>query len=155
MTKGVRMPTSSKMYSRAAKRLSRVFVDLLVRGKKRVTSMGCNKYPLIERDVLSRYDWTYFVSHKSDVVDAFEKFVVNQRVESIRSEAVVVRSNNVRKFKQESLENPCRQRNTKQSITIADRPKQNGVAKWRLVMIESTPLAATTQASKLFPGSSC
>ena len=54
MVKGMAITLiSSKTHDRAAKRLSRVFVDL--GGKNYVTSMGANKYPMIVRDDFSHY----------------------------------------------------------------------------------------------------
>ena len=48
MAKVMRTPIPSKTYGRAAKRLSRVFVDLVE--KKHVASMGGNTYPMTVRD---------------------------------------------------------------------------------------------------------
>ena len=67
-----------------------MFVDL--GGKKHVTPMGGNKYPMIIRDDFSRYAWLYFISHKSDAAEAFKQFWADLRVEGIPSEVVVVRS---------------------------------------------------------------
>ena len=51
MAKGLRMSIPKKMDNRAVK--SRVFEDL--GGKRRVASVGRNKYPMIMRDDFSRY----------------------------------------------------------------------------------------------------
>ena len=89
MAKGIRMSIPSKTHSREDMRLSRVLVDL--GGKKRVTSMGGNKYPMIIRDDFSRYAWLYFISHKYDAAEAFKQFLADLRVEGILSEVVAVR----------------------------------------------------------------
>ena len=106
MAKGICLSIPSKSHSREDKRLSRVFVDL--EGKKHVTSMGGNKYPMIIRDDFSRYAWLYFISHESDVAEAFKHFLVDLRVEGIPSEVVVVRPDNGGKFNQGEFGQLCR-----------------------------------------------
>ena len=140
MAKGIRMSIPSKTHSREDKRLSRVFVDL--GGKKHVTSMGGNKYPMIIRDDFSRYAWLYYISHKSDAAEAFKQFLADLRVEGIPSEVVIVRSDNGGEFNQGEFGQLCRERNIKQEFTTADSPEYNGVAERGLAMIESAALAA-------------
>ena len=146
LAKGIRMSTPSKTHCREDNRLSRVFVDL--GGKKHVTSMGGNKYPMIIRDDFSRYAWLYYISHKSDAAEAFKQFLADLRVEGISSEVVVVRSDHGGEFNQGEFGQLCRERNIKQEFTTADSPEYNGVAERGLAMIESAALAARIQASK-------
>ena len=97
MAEGIRVSISSKTNSRENKKRSRrVFVDL--GGNKHLTSAGENKYPMIIRDYFLRYAWLYFIFHKSDATEAFKKFMADLRVEVIRSEVVVVRSDNGGEF---------------------------------------------------------
>ena len=103
MAKGIKMPIPSKTHGRAVKRLLRVFVD--PGGKKHVTSMGGNKYPMIVRDDFSRHAWMYFVSHKHDAASAFEKFLADLRVEGTPSEVVIVRSGDGGEFMEGNSEN--------------------------------------------------
>ena len=117
-----------------------------------MTSMGGNKYPMIISDDFSRYAWLYFISHKSDAVEAFKQFLADLRVEGIPSEVVVVQSDNGGEFNQGEYRQLCRERNIKQEFTTADSPEYNGVAERGLAMIESAALAARIQASELFPG---
>ena len=114
MAKGIRMSVPSKTHGRAAKRLFRVFVDL--RGKKHVASIGGNKYPMIVRDDFSRHAWMYFVSHKHDAASAFEKFLVDLRVEGTPSEVVIVRSDDGGEFMEGKFGKLCRERKVKQEF---------------------------------------
>ena len=54
-----------------------------------MASVGRNKYPMIVRDDFLRYAWVYFISHKSDATEAFEKILADLRVEGVPSEVVV------------------------------------------------------------------
>ena len=66
---------------------------------------------------------------------------------------MVVRLDNGGEINQEELGQLCRERTIKQEFTTADsRQEYNGVAERGLAVIESAPLAARLQASKLFPG---
>ena len=65
-----------------------------------MASVGRNKYPMIVRDDFSRYAWVYFISHKSDAAEAFEKFLADLRVEGVPSEGVVVRSDDSGEFRE-------------------------------------------------------
>ena len=150
LAKGIRMCIPSKTQCRKDRRLSRVFVD--IGGKRHVTSMGGNKYPMMIRDYFSRYAWLYFISLKSDAAEAFKQFLADLRAEGIPSEVVVVRSDNGGEFNQGEFGQLCRERNIKQEFTTADSPESNGVAERGLAMIESAALAARIQASELFPG---
>ena len=151
--KDIRMPISSKTHGRAATRLFRVFVDL--GGKKHVASMGGNKYPMIVRDDFSRHIiWMYFVSHKYDAASAFEKFLVDLRVEGTPSKVVIVRSDDGGEFTEGKFGKLYREQKIKQEFTTADRPEYNGVAERGSAMIESAARAARIQASELFPGNS-
>ena len=142
LAKRIRMSIPSKTHCREDKRLSRVFVDL--GGKKHVTSMGGNKYPMIIRDDFSRYARSYFISYKSNAAEALKLFLADLRVEGIPSEVVVVRSDNGGEFNQGEFGQLCRERSIKQEFTTADSPEYNGVAE--------RGLAARIQASEFFPG---
>ena len=96
LAKGIRMPIPSKTSNRAVKRLFRVFVD--PGGKKKVKSIGGNKYPMIIIDDYSRYTKMYSISHKSDAVDTFAKFISDLRLVGIPSEVVVIRSDDGGEF---------------------------------------------------------
>ena len=146
MPKGLRMSIPKETDIRAVKRLSRVFVDL--GGKRRVAYVGRNKYPMIVRDDFSRYAWVYFISHKSDAAEAFEKFLADLRVEGVPSEVVVVRSDDGGEFNEGKFGKLCRERNIKQEFTTVDSPEYNGVAERGLAMIESAALAASDSADK-------
>ena len=50
----------------------------------------------------SRYAWVYFISDKSEDVEAFEKFLADLRVEGVPSEIAVVRSDDGGEFMKES-----------------------------------------------------
>ena len=150
LANGIRMSIPSKTHCREDKRHSRVFVNL--GGKKHVTSMGGNKYPMIIRDDFSRYAWLYFISHKSDAAETFKQFLADLRVEGILSEVVVVRLDNGGEFNQGEFGQLGRERNITQEFTTANSPEYNGVAKRGLAMIESAALVARIQASELFPG---
>ena len=108
------MSVPSKTDNRAAKRLSRVFVDL--GGKKHVTSVGGSKYPMIVRDNYSRFAWMYFVPHKSDAADAFA--LADLRVEGIPSEVVVVRSDDGGEFNEGKFGKLCKNPPIKQKLTL-------------------------------------
>ena len=96
LAKGIRMPIPSKRHERAVKRPFGVFVDL--GGKKHVTSIGDNKYPMIVREEFSRHAWMYFGSHKYDAAIAFQKFLADLRVEGTPPEVVIVRSDDGGEF---------------------------------------------------------
>ena len=89
----------------------------------------------------------YFISHKSDAIEAFKQFLADLRVEGISSKVVVVRSDNGGEFNQVEFGQLCRERNTKQEFTTANSPEYNGVAERGLAVIESAALAARIQAS--------
>ena len=67
---------------------------------------------------------------------------------------MVVRSDDDKEFNAGKIAKLCRQRNLKQEFTTADSSEYNGVTKRGLAMMESAALAATIQASELFPGCS-
>ena len=148
--KGIFMSIPSKTHSREDKILSRVFVDL--GGKKHVTSIGGNKYPMIIKDAFSRYTWLYFIYHKFDAAEAFKQILADVRVEGIPSEVVVVQSDNGGEFNQVEFGQLCREGNIKQEFATAYSPEYNDVAERGLAKIESAMLAVRIQASELFPG---
>ena len=108
---------------------------------------------MIIRDNYSRYTWMYFISHKSDATDTFEKIISDLRLKGIPFEVVVIRSDDGGEFSEGKCGKLCRERNIKQEFTTAaDSPEYNSVAERELALIESAALAARIQASELFSG---
>ncbi|CAN0283989.1 unnamed protein product, partial [Ascophyllum nodosum] len=58
--------------TRADKVFGCLFVDIC--GAKSVESIGGKRYMLLICDDFSRFTWTYFMCHKSDVFTLFEQF---------------------------------------------------------------------------------
>ncbi|CAB1105000.1 unnamed protein product [Ectocarpus sp. CCAP 1310/34] len=130
--KGISKPIPNKTSTRAAKKLQRVFVDLS--GK----SIGWN--------------CVYFLKHKSDAAEAFERYLAENRAHGAPSDVMVVRSDNVREVFEGEFGRVCRKYCIKQEFTHAHSLEYNGVAERALNLIKDAALAARIQAPTLYPG---
>ncbi|CAB1097371.1 unnamed protein product [Ectocarpus sp. CCAP 1310/34] len=90
--KGLSKPIPNKTSTRAVKKLQRVFVDLS--GKARVQSLGGKWYTLIVKDDYTRWNRVYFLKHKSDAAEAFERYLAENRADGAPSDVMVVSSDN-------------------------------------------------------------
>ena len=147
LAKGLRKGISSSTENRATKKLGRVFVDL---SGPKPESEGRKRYTLIVRDDYSRMSWVYFLHHKSDAADAFERFLVDVRADGMPSSVEIVRSDGGGEF-EGRFADLCRTRGIKQEFTTADSPEYNGVAERALGLIDASARAAVVQAQELYP----
>ena len=85
--------------------------------------MGGNKYLVIVKYAFTRYNWTYLVSHNSDVADAFEKCLADRRVEGIPYKVVVVRSDDGGNSTKESLESSVEKKKLSSIIQNCRQPR--------------------------------
>ncbi|CAB1107081.1 unnamed protein product [Ectocarpus sp. CCAP 1310/34] len=130
--KGLSKPIP-KTSTRAAKKLQRVFVDLS--GKARVQSLGGKWYTLIVKDDYTRWNRVYFLKHKSDAAEAFERYLAENRANGAPSDVMVVRSDNGGEFFEGEFGRVCRKYCIKQEFTPAHSPEYNGVAETALGLI--------------------
>ena len=149
MAKGLRKPIARSTYTRAAKKLKRVFVDRS--GTMAVQSIGGKWYTLIVRDDCTRFTRVYFLRHKSDAASAFESFLAEVRADGTPSAVMAVRSDNGREYFGVAFGELCRKRGIKQEFTPADSPKYNGVDERALGLINDAAVAARIQATELYP----
>ena len=105
---------------------------------------------LIVRDDFSRMSWVYFLRHKSDAAEAFERFLVDVRADGMPSSVEIVRSDGGGEF-EGRFADLCRTRGIKQEFTTADSPEYNGVAERALGMIDAAARSAIIQAQELYP----
>ncbi|CAB1105045.1 unnamed protein product [Ectocarpus sp. CCAP 1310/34] len=148
--KGLSKPIPNKTSTRAVKKLQRVFVDLS--GKARVQSLGGKWYTLIVKDDYTRWNRVYFLKHKSDAAEAFERYLAENRANGAPSDVMVVRSDNGGEFFEGEFGRVCRKYCIKQEFTPAHSPEYNGVAERALGLIKDAALAARIQAPTLYPG---
>ena len=147
--KSIKMLFPSKTLDRAAKRLSRVFWDLV--GEKHVTSMGGNKYLMIVKNNFSRGTPGCTLFPTNMMGQMLSKFsLADLQVEGIPSEVIV--ANDGGEFNEEKIGKLYRERNMTQVFTAADNPDYSSGAEKGVVMIESAALDARTKVSKLFLG---
>ncbi|CAB1116999.1 unnamed protein product [Ectocarpus sp. CCAP 1310/34] len=146
--KGLSTPIPNKTSTRAAK-LQRVFVDLS--GKTRAQSLGGKWYTLIVKDDFTRWNRVYFLKHKSDAAEAFERYLAENRADGAPSDVMVVRSDNGGEFFYGEFGRVCRKYCIKQEFSPAHSPEYNGVADRALDLIKDAALAARIQASTFPP----
>ena len=92
MAKGYRKPSANSTKSCATEKLGRVFVDLS--GPKSTHSLHSKKYVMMVNNDFARYSWVYFLERKSDVADAFKKFLADVRAADVLSKVELVRPDN-------------------------------------------------------------
>ena len=149
MAKGLRKPIARSTYTRTAKKLQRIFVDLS--RPMTVQSIEGKRYTLIVRDNCTWFTRVYFLRHKSDEARAFESFLAEVRADGTPSAVMAVRSYNGRDVFGGAFGELCRKRGIKQEFTPADSPKYNGVAERTLGLIDDAAVAACIQTTELYP----
>ena len=110
--------------TRAKSRLELIHIDL---GQMDVLSNGKFKYYLTFLDDFSRRCHVAFLKKKSDVAEAFKKFIVSietQTGDKIR----IIRSDNGREYINKNLLNDFSKRGIKHELTVPHNPAQNGRA---------------------------
>ena len=145
--KSLRKAIPSTTTSRATSKLERVYVDLT--GKKHVATLGGNHYALIIRDCFTRFTWLFFLKHKSEAAESFERFLGLVRE---HGSVMKVRSDEGGEFTGKAFRSVCTRHQIKQELTTADSPRYNGVAERALGIIEATSRAARIQAPLIFRG---
>lgn len=148
MSKGQVKPVKRSTDNRAAKKLFRLFLDL--GGRMQFKSIGGSWYTLIIRDDCSRWTRVFFLKHKSDAADAFEKYLADYRVKGVPCEVYIARSDNAGESMGKFAE-VCRKHGIKQEYTPPHTPKYNGVAERGLGVITDAAMAGRIQAKELFP----
>ena len=95
-------------------------------GPSGIKSYGGNYYALVIVDDYSRFNWTFFLTLKSEAFKAFKKFaklVQNEKDLKIK----IIRSDHGRKFQNKSFENFSDENGILHNFSAPRTPQQNGV----------------------------
>ena len=122
--KQTRSSFKTKNVISTSKPLELLHMDLF--GPSRVKSFGGNYYAFVIVDDYSRYTWTLFITHKSEVFDTFRKFL--KRVQNEKNNNVVsIRSDHGGEFDHYRFNEFCEEHGIKHNFSAPRTPQQNGV----------------------------
>ena len=127
-----RKPPSSKMALRKSSKLELVYSD--VRGRMETTSLGGHRYVVSFIDSYSRFARAYFMKHKSEVLEKFRQFCIDEGVPN-RFSSVTLRSDGGGEYDSKAFDEFCFAQGIKRDMTAPYSPHQNGVAerRWQTV----------------------
>jgi hypothetical protein len=122
-----------KSKSTTSKPLELIHSD--VTGPFRITAFGGYRFVVSFIDDYSRYQRTYLMRYKSEVLDKFKEFL-NSVGKYSKDQYKILRSDNGSEYKNTEFKNFCLNNKIKQEFTNAHSPQQNGVAErnWRSLM---------------------
>ena len=99
-------------------------------GPFRVRSIGGARYFVTFTDDFSRKIWTYFISHKSQVLEKFQHFV--RTVENSTGKTIcALRTDNGGEYTSKEFSAYCSQKGIRHELTPPYIPQRNGIAKRR------------------------
>ena len=127
-----RKPPSSKLALRKSSNLELVYSD--VRGQMETTSLGGHRYVVSFIDSYSRFAQAYFMKHKSEVLENFLQFCIDEGVPKTIS-SLTVRSGGGGEYDNKAFDEFCFAQGSKREMTPPHSPHQNGVAerRWQTV----------------------
>ena len=115
---------SSEMASRKSSKLELVYSD--VRGPMETTSLGGHRYVVSFIDSYSRFARAYFMKHKSEVLEKFRQFCIDEGVPKTFS-FLTLRSDGGGEYDNKAFDEFCFAQGIKQEMTAPYSPHQNGV----------------------------
>ena len=127
-----RKPPSSQMALRKSSKLELVYSD--VRGPMETTSLGGHRYVVSFIDSYSRFARAYFMKHKSEVLEKFRQFCIDEGVPKTFS-SLTLRSDGGGEYDNKAFDEFCFAQGIKREMTAPYSPHQNGVAerRWQTV----------------------
>ena len=123
-----RKPHSSQMVLRRSSKLE--LVDSDVRGPMEITSLGGHRYVVSFIDSYSRFARDYLMKHKSEVLEKFRQFCIDEGVAKTIS-SLTLRSDRGGEYDNKAFDEFCFAQVNKREMTALFSPHQNGVAEHR------------------------
>ena len=123
-----RKPPSSKMALRKSSKLELVYSG--VRGPMETTSLGGHRYVVSFIDSYSRFARAYFMKHKSEVLEKFRQFCIDEVVPKTFS-YLTLRSDGGGEYDNKTFDEFCFAHSIEREMTAPHSPHQNGVAERR------------------------
>ena len=127
-----RKPPSPKTALRKSSKLDLVYSG--VRGLMETISLGGHRYGVSFIGSYSRFARDYFVKHKSEVLDKFRQFCIDEGVPKTFS-SLTLRSDGGGEYDNKAFDEFCFAQGIKREMTAPYSPHQNGVAErcWQTV----------------------
>ena len=127
-----RKPPSSKMALGKSSKLELVYSD--VRGPLETTSLGGHRYVVSFIESYSRFDRACFMKQKSEVLEKFRQFCIDEGVLKTFS-SLTLRSDGGGEYDNKAFDEICFAQRIKREMTAPYSPHQNGVAerRWQAV----------------------
>ncbi|GJV18664.1 ribonuclease H-like domain-containing protein [Tanacetum coccineum] len=120
-----RASCKTKAFNPITKPLFMLHMDLF--GPTVVSSLMHKKYCLVVTDDYSRFSWVFFLSTKDETSEILKNFI--KEVENLVDKKVkIIRSDNGTEFKNNVMDEFCREKGIKREYSVARTPQQNGVA---------------------------
>ena len=120
-----RKPTSSMMALRKSSKLELVLSD--VRGPMETTPLGGHRYVVSFIDSYSRFVRAYFMKHKSEVLEKFRQFCIDEGVLKTFS-SLTLNSDGGGEYDNRDFDEFCFAQGIKRQMTAPYSPHQNAVA---------------------------
>ena len=127
-----RKPACSKTVPRKSSKLELVYSD--VRGPMDTTSLGGQRYVVSFIDSYSRFARAYFMKNKSEVLNKFRQFCIDEGVTKSFA-SLTLRSDGGGEYNNKAFGEFCFAQGIRREITDPYSPHQNGVAerRWQTV----------------------
>ncbi|GJR40362.1 putative ribonuclease H-like domain-containing protein [Tanacetum coccineum] len=123
-----RASCKSKVLNPITKPLFMLHMDLF--GPTFVSSLMHKKYCLVVTDDYSRFTWVFFLTTKDETSEILKRFI--KEIENLVDKKVkIIRSDNGTEFKNNVMDDFCREKGIKREYSVARTPQQNGVAERR------------------------
>ncbi|GJV26575.1 putative ribonuclease H-like domain-containing protein [Tanacetum coccineum] len=120
-----RVSCKTKAFSPITKPLFMLHMDLF--GPTFVSSLMHKKYCLVVTDDYSRFSWVFFLRTKDETSEILKNFI--KEIENLVDKKVkIIRSDNETEFKNNVMDEFCREKGIKREYSVARTPQQNGVA---------------------------
>ncbi|GJV42887.1 putative ribonuclease H-like domain-containing protein [Tanacetum coccineum] len=120
-----RASCKTKAFSPITKPLFMLHMDLF--GPTFVSSLMHKKYCLVVTDDYSRFSWVFFLRTKDETSEILINFI--KEIENLVDKKVkIIRSDNGTEFKNNVMNEFCREKGIKREYSVARTPQQNGVA---------------------------
>ena len=125
-------PPSSKTALRKSSELELVYSDL--RGPTETTSLGGHRFVVSSIDSYSRFARAYFTKHKSEILEKFSQFCIDEGVPKTFS-SLTLRFDGGGEYDNKAFNEFCFAQGIKREMTAPFSPHQNGVAgrRWQTV----------------------
>ena len=127
-----RKPACSKTVLRKSSKLKLVYSD--VRGPMETTSLGRQRYIVSFIDSYSRFVRVYFMKNKSEVLNKFRQFCIDEGVPKSFA-SLTLRSDGDGEYNNKAFDEFCFAQGIRREMTAPYSPHQNGVAerRWQTV----------------------